>query len=108
MTEKNESREIVVPVDAICHFCGSSRRIPHASPPVSIGKKNFQFIPAHTCSNCNKPYHTTFYEDIAKEISKVSRKTSIKYAILTSILLTPISYILGNFFQLLLVAIFAP
>lgn len=106
MIEKNESRIIIVPVIAKCSFCGSGRKIPHASPPVSIGKKEFQYIPSYTCTNCNKGNHPTFYEDIAKEISNIARKQSIKYAIITSfftmILLSPISYILSKFYQLIL------
>lgn len=101
MTKENENRLIRVPVMAKCNYCGSERKIDHASPPVSIGKKVFQYIPAHTCGNCNKGYHTTFYEDIAMEISNISRRTSIKYAILTSIVLSPISFILGIAYSLL-------
>ena len=101
MTETNESRVIRVPVMAKCNYCGSERKIDHASPPVLIGKKVFQYIPAHTCPSCNKGYHTTFYEDIAKEISNISRRISIKYAVLTSIVLSPISFILGIIFQLI-------
>ncbi len=102
MTEKKESREITVPVIAKCRFCGSERKIPNASHPVSIGKEEFQYIPSYTCGKCNKGNHPTFYEDISKEISNVASKQSIKYAIGTSILLSPLSFILGIIYQLIL------
>ena len=99
MTE-NEIREIIITVKAKCNYCGSERKIAHASPPVSIGKREFQYIPSYTCPNCNKSNHPTFYEDIAKEISIISRRQSIKYAILTSIVLSPIGFALGIIYSL--------
>ena len=102
MKSKNEDRDVIVQVNAKCQHCGSGREIGHASPPVDIGEKKIQYIPAFTCPSCGKGNHPTYYEDLAEATKDLAIKQSMKYAIRTTILTSPISFLLGIFFTFLL------
>jgi hypothetical protein len=93
MTAKNKSREIIVSAIAKCHHCGNERKI------VYIGKKKIQYIPAHTCGNCNKGYHTTYYEDLAKAVKNHAFKLSLGYSILFSTIFSIIFSIVVSYLQ---------